>query len=107
MTICTAKRGETQPPADTKSAEKMQREAQHFVSKCKKHLRKIDRRFVLLAFEGGIISGKEAEAWLLAIDAGERRESEMKALIIDHYSHGKLSAEKVETLFRVLELEGA
>ena len=107
MSICTGKAGETQPPSNTKSAEKMQHQAQHIVSKCKKHLRNIDRRFVLLAFEGGIISGKEAEAWLLDIDAGERRESQMKALIIEHYTHGKLSAEKVEHLFRVFDLGGA
>jgi len=31
----------------------------------------------------------------------------MKSLIIEHYTAGKLSVDKVETLFRVLELEGA
>jgi hypothetical protein len=70
-------------------------------------LRNIDRRFVLTAFDSGIISAKEAEAWLLDIDAGERRPGQMKALLIQQYTAGELSREAVEELFWLFELEGA
>jgi len=107
MSISTAKRGETQPPKSRKCADKMRKEAQDIVSECREHLKNLDRRFVLFAFEGGLIDAKEAEEWLVALDAGERRRGQMKSLIIEHYTAGKLSVDKVETLFRVLELEGA
>jgi len=108
MSICTAKAGETQPPTNSHSAEKMRSEAQYIVSECKERLRNLDRRFVLIAFEGGLISGKAAEAWLEQIDAGQsRRKGEIKSLIIEHYTAGKLSADNVAELFRLMELEAA
>jgi hypothetical protein len=86
----------------------MRQEAQHIVSQCNEHLRNLDRRFVLIAFEGGLISGKEAEAWLEEIDADQpRRRGQIKSLIIEHYTAGKLSADKVSELFRLMKLEGA
>lgn len=107
MSISTAKAGETQPPEQSISAKKMRRQAQDIVSECHEQLIELDRRFVRCAFDGGLISGKEAENWLVALDAGERRKGQMKALIIEHYSNGLISQDKVTALFRLLKLEGA
>ena len=107
MSICTGKAGETQSPASPQNTQKLRTQAQDIVDECHDRLRNLDRRFVLLAFEGGLISGNEAEEWLLDIDAGGRRRGQMKSLIIQHYTAGKLSADKVEHLFRVFDLGGA
>jgi len=107
MSTYTAKVGETQSPTPPQNKQNLRAQAQDIVGECHERLRNLDRRFVLLAFEGGLISGKEAEEWLIALDAGERRRGQMKSLIIEHYTHGKLSAEKVEHLFRVFDLGGA
>lgn len=107
MSVCTGKAGEMQPPTAPKCARKMRKEAQDIVSKCQYHLENLDRRFVLIAFEGGLISGKEAEAHLTEIEAGRRPKGAIKSLIIEHYAHGKLSADKVTELFERMELGGA
>ena len=107
MSICTGKAGETQSPESPQNAQNMRKQAQDIVAECHERLRNLDRRFVLFAFEGGLISGQEAEEWLIALDAGERRRGQMKSLIIEHYTAGKLSADKVEHLFRVFDLGGA
>jgi len=107
MSIDTAKRGDNQSPSIPKCADKRRRAAQDIVSDCKKRLRDLDRRFVRIAFDGGLISADEAETWLLVIEAGERRKADMKSLLIQEYSAGKLSREAVQELFWLLELEGA
>ena len=104
MTINSAEPGEKQSPKNTISEQIAHSRTQYVVSRYNEKLRDLDRRFVLCAFESGLISGEHAESWLTQIEAGHRPKGAIKSLIIDHYAHGKLSADKVAELFKRLDL---